>query len=280
MDYQEIEHSIITSSRKEIWRPFCKAVIQYELIEEGDKIMVCISGGKDSFLLAKCIQEMERHGSIPFTARYVAMDPGYSEDVLNSIIENAKNLNVPLEIFHSDVFEVTESIDRESPCYMCARMRRGALYSYAEKLSCNKIALGHHFNDVIETTLMSMLYGAEIKTMIPKLHSTNFKDITLIRPLYLVHEEDIETWRDRHQLKFIHCSCPLSSNKEEDSKRREIKELIRELKKINPNIENNIFKSMENVHLNCVLDYHWGKEKTSFLDLYKLKESANMNKED
>ena len=189
--YKEIERSIIKKYRKEIWSKFVKAVADYELIKENDRIMVCISGGKDSFLLAKCIQELERHGRYPFKAYYVVMDPGYNDYNRDFILDNAKTLNVPIEMFQSDIFDVVASVDSKSPCYLCARMRRGYLYHKAQELGCNKIALGHHFDDVIETTLLSMFYGSEIKTMMPKLHSDNFEGIELIRPLYLVKEEDI-----------------------------------------------------------------------------------------
>ena len=191
MDYIEIERSIITKYRKTIWSKFVKAVQEYELIKENDNIMVCISGGKDSFLLAKCIQELIRHGKFPFTAHYVVMDPGYNEVNRKLIEENAKKLNIPIEIFESNIFDSVASIDTKGACYLCARMRRGNLYAKAKELGCNKIALGHHFDDVIETTLLSMMYGAEIKTMMPKLHSDNFPGLELIRPLFLVHQEDI-----------------------------------------------------------------------------------------
>ena len=205
--YKEIERSIIKKYRKDIWSKFVKAVKEYELIKENDNIMVCISGGKDSFLMAKCIQELERHGNVPFNAKYVVMDPGYNKYNLNMIIDNAKTLNVPIEVFKSDIFDVVSKISSDSPCYMCAKMRRGYLYNKAKELGCNKIALGHHFNDVIETTLLSMFYGSEIKTMMPKLHSDNFKGIELIRPLYLVAEESIISWRNNSKLTFINCAC-------------------------------------------------------------------------
>ena len=204
--YKEIERSIIKKYRKEIWSKFIKAVKEYELIKENDKVMVCISGGKDSFLLAKCIQELERHGKVPFTAEYVVMNPGYSEKHKDNILENAKILNVPIRVFESDIFEVVDKISYDSPCYMCAKMRRGYLYSKAKELGCNKIALGHHFNDVIETTLLSMFYGSEVKTMMPKLHSDNFPGIELIRPLYMVEEASIISWKNSNNLTFINLS--------------------------------------------------------------------------
>jgi len=232
--YQEIERSIIKKFRKSIWSRFVKAVKEYELIKENDKIMVCISGGKDSFLLAKCIEELEKHSDIPFKAEYVCMNPGYNKENEAKIIENAKILNINLKMFNSNIFDVAFSQDTGSPCYLCARMRRGCLYKEAKKLGCNKIALGHHFNDVIETTLLSMFYGAELKTMMPKLHSENFEGLELIRPLYLVKEDDIIAWKDYNNLTFLNCACRFTekvSTKEEESKRREIKELIKQLKK-------------------------------------------------
>ena len=270
--YKEIERSIIKKYRKDIWSKFVKAVKEYELIKENDNIMVCISGGKDSFLMAKCIQELERHGNVHFNARYVVMDPGYNEYNLNMILDNAKTLNVPIEVFKSDIFDVVSKISFDSPCYMCAKMRRGYLYNKAKELGCNKIALGHHFNDVIETTLLSMFYGSEIKTMMPKLHSDNFEGIELIRPLYLVEEENIISWRNNAELTFINCAfrftegCSLINDG--TSKRKEIKELIKKLKKINPNIDRNIFKSLDNVNLNCVLGTKKDGVYKSFLDDY------------
>ena len=268
--YQEIERSIIKTYRKEIWSKFIKAVTEYELIKENDRVMVCISGGKDSFLLAKCIEELERHGKYPFTAKYVVMDPGYNSYNRKMIEETANELNIPIEIFESDIFEVANKLSPDSPCYMCAKMRRGFLYNKAKELGCNKIALGHHFDDVIETTLLSMLYGAEIKTMMPKLHSDNFEGIELIRPLYLVKESAITTWRDKHSLKFINCACAFTerASREDISKRKEIKSLIKELRKVNKDADFNIFKALDNVNLNCVLSYKKDKEKHSFLEEY------------
>ena len=270
--YKEIERSIIKKYRKDIWSKFVKAVKEYELIKENDNIMVCISGGKDSFLMAKCIQELERHGNVHFNARYVVMDPGYNEYNLNMILDNAKTLNVPIEVFKSDIFDVVSKISFDSPCYMCAKMRRGYLYNKAKELGCNKIALGHHFNDVIETTLLSMFYGSEIKTMMPKLHSDNFEGIELIRPLYLVEEENIISWRNNAELTFINCACRFTEGcsliNDGTSKRKEIKELIKKLKKINPNIDRNIFKSLDNVNLNCVLGTKKDGVYKSFLDDY------------
>ena len=268
--YKEIERSIIKTYRKEIWSKFVKAVMNYELINENDKVMVCISGGKDSFLLAKCIQELEKHGKYPFEAKYVVMDPGYNKDNRKKIEEVARVLNIPIQIFESDIFEVANKLSPDSPCYMCAKMRRGFLYSKAKELGCNKIALGHHFDDVIETTLLSMFYGAEVKTMMPKLHSDNFEGLELIRPLYLVKESSIKLWRDRNNLDFINCACSFTerSSREDISKRKEIKKLINELRKVNEDVDFNIFKAMDNVNLNCILSYKKDKEKHSFLEEY------------
>ncbi len=270
--YKEIERTIIKKFRKDIWRKFVKAVKEYELINENDNIMVCISGGKDSFLMAKCIQELNRHSDIKFNARYVVMNPGYNDNVLKLIKENANTLNVPIEIFESDIFDVVDKISKNNPCYLCAKMRRGCLYSKAKELGCNKIALGHHFNDVIETSLLSMLYASEIKTMMPKLHSDNFEGLELIRPLYLVKEEDIISWKKYNDLEFINCACKFTqecSINEEASKRIEIKKLIKELKNNNENVDLNIFTALNNINLNCVLGYKKDKVKTSFLDDYE-----------
>lgn len=269
--YKEVERSIIKKYRKEIWSKFVKAVIEYELIKENDNIMVCISGGKDSFLLAKCIEELQKHGKYKFNVHYVVMDPGYNKINREMIIKNAKELNIPVEIFESDIFEVVSKFDLKTSCYMCAKMRRGFLYSKAKDLGCNKIALGHHFDDVIETTLLSMFYGSEIKTMMPKLHSDNFPGLELIRPLYLVKEESIIAWKNFNELTFLNCACKFTEKSminENDSKRREMKELIKELKKKNKDIDFNIFKSLDNVNLNCVLGTKKDKEYKSFLEEY------------
>ena len=272
--YKEIERSIIKKFRKDIWANFVKAVIDYQLINEGDKIMVCISGGKDSFLLAKCIQEIQRHGKHKFEAHFVCMNPGYNEKNKELILENAKTLNIDLEMFESDIFDVVSNVEK-SPCYLCARMRRGCLYSKAQELGCNKIALGHHFNDVIETTLLSMFYGAEIKTMMPKLHSENFEGLELIRPLYLVKEEDIISWCKYNELTFINCACRFTekTSHEDDntSKRKEIKNLIKSMKSTNPLVDYNIYKALDNVNLNCVVGVKREGEYTSFLDNYDKK---------
>lgn len=269
--YKEIERSIIKKYRKEIWGRFVKAVKDYELISEGDKIMVCMSGGKDSFLLAKCMQELTRHGDVKFSCEYVIMDPGYKKENRELIESNAKLLNIPVKIFESDIFSVVENVNFKSPCYFCARMRRGHLYNKASELGCNKIALGHHFDDVIETTLLSMFYGSELKTMLPKLHSDNYENIELIRPLYLVKESSVNMWKKYNELTFINCACKFTSeasDREGLSKRKEIKKLISELKKINPEIDSNIFKSMDNINLNCVLGTKKDGVYKSFLDDY------------
>ena len=279
--YQEIERSIIKKYRKEIWSRFTKAVKDYELINENDKIMVCISGGKDSFLLAKCIQELERHGKVKFEAHYVVMDPGYNDYNRQYIIDNAKLLNIPIEIFNTDIFDVVSTIDSKSPCYLCAKMRRGYLYNRAKELGCNKIALGHHFDDVIETTLLSMFYGSEVKTMLPKLHSTNFEGLELIRPLYMVKEADIISWRDSNDLVFINCACRFTEGcsliNDGTSKRKEIKELIKNLRKVNSDIDNSIFRSMNNINLDCVLGTKKNGEYESFLDGYDDKKNIQKN---
>lgn len=273
--YKEIERSIITTYRKEIWSKFVKAVSDYKLIEENDNVMVCISGGKDSFLLAKCIQELQRHGNVKFNAHYVVMDPGYNEYNRNFILDNAKILNIPLDMFESDIFDVVANVDSKSPCYLCARMRRGYLYNHAKELGCNKIALGHHFDDVIETTLLSMFYGAEIKTMMPKLHSDNYEGIDLIRPLYLVKEASIIAWKKYNELTFINCACRFTEGcsliNDGTSKRKEMKELIKNLRKINPSVDANIFKAMDNVNMNCILSWHKDGVNHSFLDDYDKK---------
>ncbi len=273
--YKEIERSIIKKFRKDIWSLFVKAIIEYELIKENDKVMVCISGGKDSFLLAKCIQELQRHGKFPFEAHYVVMDPGYNDYNRDMIIDNAKILGLDIEMFQSDIFDVVAEQTDGSPCYLCAKMRRGCLYNHAKELGCNKIALGHHFNDVIETTLLSMFYGSEIKTMMPKLHSDNFPGLELIRPLYLVHEESIIAWRQYNDLTFINCACRFTEGcsliNDGTSKRKEIKELIKKLKQVNKNIDRNIFKSLDNVNLNCVLGTKKDGHYESFLKNYDQK---------
>lgn len=268
-----IERSIVKKFRKEIWRKFTKGINDYDLIQNGDKIAVCISGGKDSMLMAKLFQEIKRHGQKDFEVLFLVMNPGYNEENYRRILDNAEILGVPLTVFDSPIFDVVSS-DVESPCYLCARMRRGFLYSRAKELGCNKIALGHHFDDVIETILMGMLYGGQVQTMMPKLHSTNFEGMELIRPLYLVREEDIIHWSEYNGLSFIRCACRFTERLEEEeefekgAKRKEIKELIRELRKKSPFIEKNIFKSVENVNLSTIIAYKKEGVKHHFLDTY------------
>ena len=273
--YKEIERSIIKKYRKEIWSRFVKAVKDYHLINDGDKIMVCISGGKDSFLMAKCVQELQRHSDVKFDARYVVMNPGYNDYNRDFIMDNAKILDIPIEEFKTDIFDVVSTIESKSPCYLCAKMRRGYLYNKAQEIGCNKIALGHHFDDVIETTLLSMFYGSELKTMLPKLHSDNFEGIELIRPMYLVKEQDILSWKRSNDLTFINCACRFTEGcsliNDGTSKRKEMKELVKQLRKINPNVDKNIFTSLDNVNLNCVLGYKKDGDYHSFLDEYDSK---------
>ena len=270
--YLDIEESIRKKFRKTIWCRFTKAIREYELVKEGDKVAVCISGGKDSMLMAKLFQELKRHNKFPFEVVFLVMDPGYSPENRQIIENNAQKLNIPVTIFESDIFESVFNIEK-SPCYLCARMRRGYLYHKAQELGCNKIALGHHYDDVIETILMGMLYGAQVQTMMPKLHSTNFEGMELIRPLYLVREEDIKKWRDYNDLHFIQCACKFTDTcttcgGENASKRVEVKNLIRQLKETNPFVESNIFKSVENVNLSTIVAYKKDGVKHHFLDDY------------
>ena len=270
--YKEVERSIIKKFRKDIWSRFMAAVSEYNLISENDKIMVCVSGGKDSFLLAKCIEELQRHGKVKFEAVYVTMNPGYNEVNKELILSNAKLLNIDLQMFETDIFDITSTVSG-NPCYLCARMRRGHLYNKAQELGCNKIALGHHFDDVIETTLLNLFYGAEVKTMMPKLHSDNYEGIDLIRPLYLVKEDAIIAWRNFNELNFINCACRFTEKCDLDSagdgKRDEMKRLIKELRKERKNIDNNIFTALNNINLNCVLGYKKDSNYISFLDNYE-----------
>lgn len=272
-DYLDIEQDLRKRHRKKLWCRFTKAIRDYDLIQEGDRIAVCISGGKDSMLMAKLFQELKRHNKFDFDLKFIVMDPGYVSENRQLIENNARRLNIPITVFESDIFESVFQIEN-SPCYLCARMRRGHLYSKAEELGCNKIALGHHFDDVIETILMGMLYGGQVQTMMPKLHSTNFGEMELIRPMYLIREESIKAWRDYHNLTFLQCACKFTENSvfvnehENASKRREVKQLIKQLKKVNPFVENNIFKSVENVNLSTVIAYKQNGVKHHFLDGY------------
>ncbi|MBO5138350.1 MAG: tRNA 2-thiocytidine biosynthesis protein TtcA [Bacilli bacterium] len=256
--YKEIERDLITKYRKNIYRPFSKAIRDYHLIEENDKIALCISGGKDSMLMAKLMEEIRKHGPIKFELEYIVMDPGYKETTINQIKKNAEILNIKIKIYKSDIFAVSEKLNKEHPCYMCARMRRGFLYQTAKDLGCNKIALGHHFDDVVETVLLSMMYGGEFKSMRPILDSTNFEGMKLIRPLYLIQEKEIIKWATNNNLKFINCACKMTENIELEnkvSKRKEIKDLIKKLEQNNPNIKFNIFKSTENINIDTILGY-------------------------
>ena len=263
MKAKEVERSIIKTYRKDIWRQFTKAVTKYNLISNDDKIAVCISGGKDSFLLAKCMQEIKKHGKIKFDLEFIVMDPGYSKENLKKVKKNAELLEIPIRIYESNIFDSLESMNIKSPCYMCARMRRGNLYSLAQKLGCNKIALGHHFNDVIETIMLSILYNGEIVSMLPKIKSKNFDGMELIRPLYLVRESAIINWLKYNNLEFINCACPL---KKDESKRAEIKELIKKLKENNKFVEYNIFKSVENVNINQIMGYIDNSKRHNYYD--------------
>lgn len=281
--YPEIEKSIRKKFHKTIFSRFTKAINEYEIVKEGDKIAVCISGGKDSMLMAKLFQELQKHRKVNFDVVFLVMDPGYNETNRKVIEENARLLNIPITIFETSIFETVYEIEK-SPCYLCARMRRGYLYSKAKELGCNKIALGHHYDDVIETILMGMLYGAQIQTMMPKLHSTNFEGMELIRPMYLIREDDIKHWRDYNDLHFIQCACRFTdtcTTCREDgstgSKRMEIKGLIKELKEINPFIEGNIFKSVENVNLSTVIAYKENGVKHHFLENYDTAERTEEN---
>lgn len=281
--YVNIERSIIKEYRKTIWRPFVKGLQEYEMIQNGDRVAVCISGGKDSMLLAKCLQQLKRQSDTKFELEFIVMDPGYQPENRKLIEENAALMNIPVRIFDSDIFDIVVDVD-QSPCYLCARMRRGYLYSHAKELDCNKIALGHHFDDVIETILMGILYGGQINTMMPKLHSTNFSGMELIRPLYFVKEEDILAWRDSNHLHFLQCACRFTEQIAKEraaageavnggdivhtSKRQEMKELIARLRKNSPFIDANIMKSVENINLDACLGYVQKGVRHHFLETY------------
>ena len=275
MELREIEKNIIKKYRKQIWARFVKAINEYDLIKENDKIAVCISGGKDSFLMAKCFQELKRHGKINFDLVFLVMNPGYNEKNYQKIIENSEKLNIPIEIFNSNIFEYVNSLDEGSPCYLCARMRRGNLYSKAKELGCNKIALGHHYDDVLETILLNIFYGGEIKTMLPKLHSTNFTGMELIRPMYLIKEKDIKSWVKTSELEFLNCACKFTEENNEkietSSKRLEMKRLIENLRRTSPYIEDSLFKCVDNINLEAVMGYKKDGLKYSFLDNYDKK---------
>lgn len=277
----EVEKSIRKKFHKALFSKFAKAVNEYQLLQEGDRVAVCISGGKDSMLMAKLFQELQRHNKFPFELVFLVMNPGYNELNRLMIMNNARLLDVPVTVFETDIFDAVYEIEK-SPCYLCARMRRGHLYSKAKELGCNKIALGHHYDDVIETILMGMMYGGQIQTMMPKLHSTNFQGMELIRPMYLIREDDIKHWRDYNDLYFIQCACRFTdtcSSCQDDgtsnSKRLEIKNLIKQLKKVNPYVESNIFRSVENVNLKTVIAYKENGDKHNFLETYYEKPVEN-----
>ena len=268
--YQEIERSIITTYRSKIWSKFIKAIKEYELLKPNDKVCVCISGGKDSMILAKCFQELKRHSDFEFDLKFLVMNPGYNEENIKRIEENLKILNIDAVIKKTDIFEIANA-QIKNPCYLCARMRRGALYRLAEELGCNKIALGHHFDDVIETTLMNMLNAGSFQTMMPKLHSDNYNGMELIRPLYYVREKDIIAWKNYNNLEFLQCACKFTEEVDKEkiaSRRKETRELIKELKKMNPGVEMNIFKSAYNVNMSMILGYKVNDEYHFFLDDY------------
>ena len=278
--YEEIEQTITKRFRKEIWKMFVKGISEYEMIQDGDKIAVCISGGKDSMLMAKCFQEIKKHRKMNFELEFIVMNPGYNEVNKQKIIDNAKLLNVPITMFETDIFSRVVRIEN-NPCYLCARMRRGHLYEKAKELGCNKIALGHHFDDVIETILMGMFYGSQMQTMMPKVCSTSHPGMELIRPLYFVREEDIIAWRDKNDLDFIQCACKfteeynMSQNPGDVSKREEMKQLIKDMKKKYDKIDINIFNSVQNVNLDTIISYRKGDEYHHFLDDYGNKKENN-----
>ncbi len=274
---ERVEQSIRKKFRVSLMSKFIKALKTYQLVNEGDRVAVCISGGKDSMLMAKLFQELKRYSEVNFEVKYLVMDPGYNADNRRIIEDNARALGIPVTIFETDIFESVYNVEK-SPCYLCARMRRGYLYRFAQELGCNKIALGHHYDDVIETILMGMLHGAQIQSMMPKLHSTNFPGMELIRPLYLIREDDIKAWRDYNGLHFIQCACKFTdtcttcNDGQNHSKRQETKELIRELKKSNPDVEKCIFKSVENVNLDTLIAYKQHGVRHHFLDSYDDKD--------
>ena len=273
--YKEIERSIITSYKKKIWNKFIKGIQEFEMIQEGDKIAVCISGGKDSMLLAKCLQELQRHGKMKFDLIFLSMNPGYNEENVQKVVSNAELLNIPLTMFETRIFNIVEGIN-DHPCYVCARMRRGYLYEKAKELGCNKIALGHHFDDVIETIMMGMLYGSQMQTMMPKVVSTSHHGMELIRPLYYVKESSIISWKEKNNLDFIQCACKVTENYKKcdndkgKSKREEVKKLIKELRQVYDRVDMNIFRSAQNVNLDTIISYRSQRNGTKhhFLEDY------------
>ena len=266
---QMVEQSIIRTYHDELWNPFCKAIKRYELICPGDRIAVCISGGKDSMLMAVMMRMLQRHSEVPFDVEYLIMDPGYNQENRRLVEKNAQFLELPYTIYESDIFEIA-NVQEKNPCFLCARMRRGCLYKKAQEMGCNKIALGHHFDDVIGTTLIGMFYGGQLQAMIPKLKSKNFPGMELIRPMYMVHEEDILTWKEANNLEFIQCACRFTENDavQHDSKRQEIKQLIRSLREDNPNIERNVFASIHMLQLDMMVSWKYKGKEYSFLDRY------------
>lgn len=279
----QIERSIITKFRKGIWTKFLQAVKRYRLVEAGDRIAVCVSGGKDSMVLAKCMQELKRHSEIPFEAEYIVMNPGYNGENLKRIEENLALLEIPAKIYASDIFDVNDLIGGEHPCYLCARMRRGFLYARAKELGCNKIALGHHMSDVIETTLMSMLFGGQIQGMMPKIKSTNFEGMELIRPLYCVNEDDIVHWQHYNNLQFIACACKLTAGltvgEQGQSARQDVKKLIKDFRARNPDVDASIFKSLHNVQLDTLPEFKYKGETYSFNEKYEKGITITENRE-
>ena len=262
-----MENSVVREFNKTIWKNFLKGIKSYQLIENGDKIAVCISGGKDSMLMANCLQRWQYYGNIDFSVEFIVMNPGYSKENTEKIIENAQKLAIPIKVFDTKIFDSVEN--NNNPCFLCSRLRRGYLYKTAQELGCNKIALGHHFDDVIETILMGMIYGSQMQTMMPKIHSENYKGMEVIRPLYLVREKSIIDWAKYNNLKFIDCSCRLTEGKNKPvSKRLEIKNLLKQLREVNPEVDMNIFRSAENVNLQTLISYHIGNEYHHFLDSY------------
>lgn len=264
---EEIERSIVKRYKKHIWSKFVKAIKQYNLVEEGDKVAVAISGGKDSLLLAKLFQELKKHGQVNFEVEYIAMDPGYHPDIKKLLVDNCEYLNIPVQIYDSGIFNVVDKIAKDYPCYMCARMRRGSLYAKAKELGCNKLALGHHFNDVIETTLLNVLYAGNFKTMLPKLKAANFEGMELIRPMYFIEEDYIQRFTQNSGIWPLNCACMVAAKKI-GNKRYEIKAMIKQLKKSFPDIEKSIFKSAENVNMEAILGWIKGGEQHSYLDYY------------
>lgn len=272
MELQDIEKSIIKKYRKEIWSKFVNAIKEYDLIQENDKIAICISGGKDSFLLAKCMQELKKHGKFQYELEFLVMNPGYSKETMERIEENLKKLGIKAHIFESDIFAVSTELDGKNPCYFCAKMRRGYLYRFARELGCNKIALGHHFNDVVETILLNIIYNGQYSSMMPKLHSDHFEGMELIRPLYLIREKDIIHWTRYNDLTFIDCAC--SVTKKSSGKRKVMKELVESLNEIYVHADQGILNSTKHVNMNTILGYHKGEEEVSFLDYYDEKKKS------